>query len=81
VAMFSASLQLFQSTMTTTELSPGIYRIAVAGRYGNVEPALLTRHGEGGHVTILPPSAQPDPKQEVIRRLLMSSLSVAHQLL
>ncbi|KAF8349618.1 hypothetical protein F5887DRAFT_1070913 [Amanita rubescens] len=50
--------------MTTTELSPGIYRIAVAGRHDNVEPALLTRHGEGGHVTILPPSAQPDPKQE-----------------
>jgi hypothetical protein len=79
--MFSASLQLYQSTMaTTTELAPGIYRIAVA-RHSDVEPALLTRHGEGGHVTILPPSAQPDPKQEVIRRFLMASLSVAHQFL
>jgi hypothetical protein len=68
--MFSVSLQLSQSTMTTTELPPGIYRISVA--FG-VEPARLTRHGERD-VTILPPAAQPDPKQEVIRRFLTSSL-------
>jgi len=47
------------------KLPPGIYRINVAGGHGGqvVEPACLTRHGENG-VTILPPSAVPDPKQE-----------------
>ena len=49
--------------MTTTVLPPGIYRIAVAG---SVEPALLTRTDDN-RVTISRPSAQPDPKQEVIR--------------
>jgi hypothetical protein len=69
--MYSASLQLSQSTMTTTALPPGIYRIAVVG---GVERALLTRHGRNG-VTILPPSAQTDLEQEVIlRRFLTSSI-------
>jgi len=58
--MFLASLQLSQSTMTTTQLAPGIYRIVVVG---GVEPACLTRQ-EGGRVTILPSSAQPDPEQQ-----------------
>ena len=48
--------------MSTTALSSGIYRIEVAG---SVEPACLTRTGDRG-VSILPPSAQPDPEQEVI---------------
>jgi len=68
--MFSASLQLSQSTMTTTELPPGIYRIIVAG---GVEPECLTRHGKEG-VTILPCSGKPDPEQEVIRCFLTSSI-------
>jgi hypothetical protein len=66
VAIFLAFLQLPQNTMTTTELSPGIYRIVVA-RLG-VEPEVLTRHGKDG-VTILPPSVQLDPEQEVIMSL------------
>jgi len=48
--------------MTTTALPPGIYRISVAG---GVEPECLTRDGDS-RVTILPPSAKPDPDQEVI---------------
>ena len=67
--MFLASLQLSYSTMTTTQLPPGIYRINVAG---GVEPACLTRQEE--RVTILPPSTQRDPEQEVIRRILTSSI-------
>ena len=67
-AMFLASLQLSQSTMTTTQVPPGIYRIVVAG---GVEPTCLTRSESA--VTILPPSAQPDPDQEVIHRSLTSS--------
>ena len=59
-----------QSTMDTTALPPGIYRIAVAG---GVEPACLTRHG-AHDVTILPPGAQPDHDQEVISRFLTSSI-------
>ncbi len=66
--MFSASLQLPKSIMDTTELPPGIYRIALV-RFGGVEPALLTRQG-GNRVTILPPGAQADPEQEVMRRCL-----------
>jgi len=46
-----------------TTLSSGIYRIRVAG---GVQPACLTRDGDN-RVTILPPSAQPNPEQEVIR--------------
>ena len=68
--MFLASLQLSQSTMTTTQLPPGIYRINVAG---GVEPSYLTRQ-EGGRVTILSPGAQPDFEQQVIRRFLTSSI-------
>ena len=68
--MFLAFIQLSQSTMTTTQLPPGIYRINVAG---GVEPSYLTRE-EGGRVTILPPSAQSDPEQQVIRRFLTSSI-------
>ena len=49
-----------------TKLHPGTYHIDVAAGHG-VEPVRLTRHGEKG-VTILPPAAQPDPKQEVIHR-------------
>ena len=70
--MFSAFLQLPQTTMTTTELSPGIYRIAVA-KLDGVVPELLTRHGKDG-VTILPPSVQPDPEQQVICCFLTSSI-------
>jgi hypothetical protein len=61
--MLSASLQLPQTTMSTTELPPGIYRIALAKF--DVEPALLTRQG-GNRVTVLPPGAQRDPEQEVM---------------
>jgi hypothetical protein len=69
--MFSASLQLPQSTMSTT-VPPGIYHIVVAS-LGGVEPALLTRQGKND-VTVLPPSAQRDPEQEVMRRFLMSPI-------
>ena len=51
-----------------TTLSSGIYRINVAG---GVEPACLTRDGDK-RVTILPPSAQPNPEQEVIRYFMTS---------
>ena len=50
------------STTSTTKLPPGIYRIVVAG--GAFESQLLT-DGES-HVTVLPPSVDKDPKQEVI---------------
>jgi hypothetical protein len=46
----------------TSKLPPGIYRIDVASG-GGVERECLTRQGEKG-VTILPPSAQPNPQQE-----------------
>ena len=66
--IFSVSLQLSQSTMTTTQLPPGIYRIVVAGGV----PLCLTRQGHAG-VTILP-SGEPGAQQEVIRRFLTSSI-------
>jgi hypothetical protein len=56
----------------TSKLPPGIYRIDVASG-GGVERECLTRQGEKG-VTILPPSAQPNPQQEVIHRFLTSSI-------
>ena len=59
--------------MTTTQLSSGLYRIAVARASGGIAGGLLTRQGKD-RVTILPPSAKPDPDQEVIRRFLTSSI-------
>jgi hypothetical protein len=50
------------TTATTTQFPPGIYRIVVAG--GALESQRLT-NGEG-YVTILPPSVDNDPQQEVI---------------
>ena len=70
VALFSVSLQLSHSTMTTTQLPAGIHRIIVAG---GIEPEYLTRQEE--RVTILPPSGQPD--QEVIHRFLTSSVCLS----
>jgi hypothetical protein len=61
--------------MSTTQLPPGIYYIVVAG---GVEPARLTRDGEA--VTILPPSFQPDPNQEVISCHFMTSSIVCRSL-
>ena len=71
-AICSVFLQLLQSTMTTTVLPPGIYHIVV-DKPGGVDSQRLTRHEANG-VTILPPSAQHDPEQEVICRFLMSSM-------
>jgi len=56
--------------MTTTALPPGIYRIDVAG---GVKPECLTCE-RGNRVTILPPSAQADPEQQVIRCFMTSSI-------
>ena len=72
-AIFSVFLQLPQSTMTTTVLSPGIYHIVVDKPGREVDSHRLTRHDANG-VTILPPSVQHDPEQEVICRFLMSSI-------
>jgi len=47
--------------MTTTELRPGIYSISAARSEG-LEPEYLTQEE---WVTVAPPSAQDDPKQEV----------------
>ena len=59
--------------MTITEISPGIYRIAVARARGVAHGELLTRQSGGG-ITVLPPSVHPDPEQEVISCFLMSSI-------
>jgi hypothetical protein len=71
--MFSAFLQPPQTTMTTTEFPPGIYRIVVASFDGVEPPQALTRNG-ADHVTIRPANAVPDPEQEVICRFLTSSI-------
>ena len=63
------------STTSTTHLPPGIYRIVVAG--GAFESQLLT-DGEN-YVTVLPPSVDKDPKQEVIHYFHNERLPVAHQ--
>ena len=70
VVLFSVSLQLSHSTMTSTQHPAGIYHIVVAG---GVEPEYLTRQEE--RATILPPSGQPD--QEVIRRIPTSSVCLS----
>ena len=54
---------------TPPEPSFGIYRIDVSGE---AQLTCLTR--ERGNVTILPPSVQTDPEQEVILRVLTSSI-------
>ena len=56
--------------MSTTAFPPGIYRIDVAG---GVEAECLTRE-KGNGVTILPPSSQPDPEQQVICCFMTSSI-------
>ena len=56
--------------MTTPQLPPGIYNIITV--VGGAE-LYLTRDGKNG-VTILSPSPEPDPEQEVIRRFLTSSI-------
>ena len=50
------------STTATTQIPPGIYRIVVAG--GSLESQRLTNTGD--HVTVLPPSVDNLPLQEVI---------------
>ena len=57
--VFGVPLAVPQSTMTFTEFSPGIYRIAVVRASGVAPGELLTRQSRGG-VTVLPPSVQPD---------------------
>jgi hypothetical protein len=47
-----------------TQLPPGIYRIVVAG-VGDFDAQRLT-DGDS-HVTIVPPTFDNDPKQEVMR--------------
>jgi len=61
--------------MSTTELPPGIYRISAARSEG-LEPEYLTQEE---WVTVAPPGAQDDPKQEVSRLSNQTPLSVAHQ--
>jgi len=58
--------------MTTTMLPDGIYRIQVVG---GAQPQYLTREKGSDAVTILAPSAQSDPDQEVMRRFLTSSIA------
>ena len=65
--------------MATTQLPPGIYRIAVARGSGSTHE-LLTRESDS-RVTILPPGAKPDPEQEVICRFLTSSIVCRSQAL
>lgn len=57
--------------MTTTP-PDGIYYIEVVG---SGQPQYLTREkGSDAAVTILPPSAKPDPAQEVMCCFLMSTI-------
>jgi len=65
--------------MSTIELPPGIYHIVV-GVISPFADSRLTRQENNG-VTILPPSIEPDPKQEVssITSIAFLTSLVAHQ--
>ena len=69
--MFFVFLQLPQSTMTTTELRPGIYRFLWERQ--DMDPNALARNSKDD-VTIAPAIVQPDPDQEVICRFLTTSI-------